>query len=1431
MEAEPIAVVGVGCTLPGGVRTLEAARAVFEGGRTCVRELPSGRGEVDARHDPDPRAPGRTSVRYGGVVDDIDRFDAAFFDVSDAEAVRMDPQHRMLLQTVWHALENAGQDPEELSGGTTGVFVALASHDYALLRSRGGPAAVGAHEAGNTAGMAAGRIAHFLGLRGPCLTVDTACSGSLVALHLARQSLLTGECDTAIVAGANAVLVPDAHPSPAGSGRSSRAGDCRTADTDADTDADGYVCSDGYVRSDGCVAVLLKRQSLAEEQGDPILAGVVGTALNHSGGARGLATPDGSGQQRVIRAALASAGVQPRQVDYVEAHGAGTPVGDPVEMDAILRTYGAGRPTDQPLYVSSGQGNLGHIEAGAGLLGVVRAALSLDRETIYPSLHLDRPHPGIDLAGTPVRIPGAPVRWPRRDSPRLAAVNSFGHSGTNAHALLREAPRRDPADPPPPAAAPARADELLVLSAKSADSLHDLAGRWADFLTRPDGPGLPAAVFTAAAGRAALRHRIAVTGRGATRLADGLREWRAGRAPAGVTAGHPRGTAEVALVFSGEGTQYPAMARELYAQEPVFTDAVDRCAAVVDGLLDVPLREVLFGRVPTGPGGSARGDGGPARDAADIDDTRFAGPALFAVGYGIAELLRSWGVRPAAVTGHGVGELVAACVGGMLAPEEAARFSVGRARVLAALPPGGRMLAVGADVRTVAGWLAGHEGRAAVAAVNGPRGVVVSGAADAVREIAGRAAAAGADTAWLRTSHAHHSPLMDPALPELRALAAELRPRRPDSRVFSGTTARPLTGEEGPGYWAAQARELVRRHDAVRAAVDAGCTLVVEVGPHAAPTGHVAEAFADRGVTALTTLDRDGQDVRRLLGVAGALFTAGAELALPRVYRGDRYRRTSAAPLYPFRKDRYWWGDSSAPTGSASSTATAPARPAPPPPRAATAAAAPPAAGVTAPAPTVPAPAAAPTAEAHARQPGPSVHDHRLAVEPPWSDHRVHGATVFPGTGHLDLVVRALAEAAREAAATGGAGAGAGATEGAEAVTGNGNGAGTHAPDDADGGGSTEATGSTGATDLGAAHGDGSSDGERTSLVLTDVRFLRPLVLTAAGPTTARVTLSAPGPGGVRRFTVTSGAPGGSWPEHCHGTVAPAPGTEPTGRTERAEPAGWTVPTQRTGPAEPTRRTGPTEQTDPTDPTGRTGRTESAGRTGQDEPSGPVPDVLRARAPHALRTARLYGALRAGGLEHGTHFATVRELWRARSGRAEALGRITPAPDGAPAEPHPYRLATVLDGALQLAAAFFLRPEEPDDAGAECAGAEGRRADPASGSGTEEGGEEADRAAAGGIAADTPTLLPGGYVPVALRRLALSGPLPGQVWAQVRRRPHATRTGFTVDLRLTDDAGRVVADLEGVEFRHAGALAGRASADRARHAAGEVAGTPGGPTL
>ncbi|MEU4805697.1 beta-ketoacyl synthase N-terminal-like domain-containing protein [Actinosynnema sp. NPDC023587] len=945
MTVEPVAVVGVGCALPGGVSSAPDLVAALRDGRDCVTEIPPERWDVEAFYSPDSVRPGKTIARHGGFVSGVDEFDAGFFGISGAEAARMDPQQRLVLQTVWQALEHAGQSPEELKGSDAAVFVGASntnSHFSRKLHEDGLAGLTGYDTTSDAISVIAGRLASFLGLRGPCLTVDTACSGSLVGLHLARQSLLSGECDTAIVVGINVLLFPDVHIAFSKGGLLSPTGRCAAFDASAD----------GYVRSEGCVAVLLRRESSAIERGDRIVASVLGTAVNHHGRSIGITAPDGKAQERVMRTALTRAGVRPAQIGYLDAHGTGTPVGDPVEMSSIVAVYGESRPVGQPLHVGSAKSNFGHLEAGAGLLGLVKAALSLDHETIFPSLHFERWNPKIDLRGADIAVPTAPVAWPRDDRPRLACVNSFGYSGTNACVILREAPARPPE-------AEERTHELLVLSAKSEEGLGELAGRWADFLSAADSPALAEAAFTAAAGRALLRHRVAVVGTGAAGVAESLRRWGVRRGSASVVDGRARKNAKVAFVFTGQGSQYQGMGRELYDREPVFASAIDRCAAVMDSELGEPLADVLFGEL----GGS-----GP-------DDTTFAQPALFAIEYALAELLRSWGVEPAVVIGHSVGEVAAACVSGLLEFEDAARFSVVRGRLMGALPRQGGMLAVAAAEDVVGEWVAGR-GDVVISGVNGPLSVVVSGAVDAVGEIARLAGERGVRTTALKVSHAFHSPLMEPVLAELEEFAATLRTGRPRIPIVSTLTGRAMTGDEGPEYWSRQAREAVRFYDGMRAVVGFDCPALVEIGPHPTLSPVIAGAFGATDTRFVTTLRRDRRDVANLLRTAGELFVTGVPLEPARLF-GDSPRRRLTAPLYPFRRDRYWFSPNGPrTTSSAPSGAEVPER-------------------AVATEPEVPAGTARLALAT------------TLGTTTPWVDHRVLGKTVFPASGYLELAVRA----------------------------------------------------------------------------------------------------------------------------------------------------------------------------------------------------------------------------------------------------------------------------------------------------------------------------------------------------------------------------------------------------------------------------------------
>ncbi|HVZ36983.1 MAG TPA: type I polyketide synthase, partial [Polyangiaceae bacterium] len=675
VRGEPLAIVGVGCRLPGGVRSLDALLQVFREGRDCITEVPASRWPHELFYDPDPRAAGKTYARHGGFLADVDSFDSRFFDILPLEAERMDPQQRILLETTWHALEDAGQATSDL-GRDTGVFVAgMNTNDYAQLGFYfAGIAKVSPYDLiGHELSVTAGRVSHFFGLHGPCLTVNTACSGGMVALHLARQSLLAGECDTAIVAGVGTMLHPGVTIAFSRVGLMSRTGRCRPFDEQAD----------GYVRGEGCVVVILRRLALAEQRGDRVLGCLLSTAINHDGRTPMVTTPNGRAQEAVMRTALARAGVAPADVGYVEAHGTGTPVGDPIEMGALANVFGPGR--SEPLAIGSSKSNFGHIEAGAGLLGLVKALLSVHEGELFPTLHFQKLSSTIEREAR-LRVPTTRTSWPFSEGKRIAGINSFGYSGTNAHALLEETPKAsgeasDKHD---------RSFELLVLSAKSEEALFELAASYGAFLVADRGPSLADIAFSAATGRTHLPYRLAVIGREKREIADAIKSWSENGYGDQVTSGRVALRApQVAFVFSGQGTQRAGMGATLYRTQEGFRRALSECSAALSSRLDVVLEELLFGSA-----------------TARLESTEYTQPALFCLEYALAAWLQQLGVEPRAVVGHSVGELVAACVAGALELDDALELCVGRARLMAGLPRNGKMMALDASEEEARTWIA-----------------------------------------------------------------------------------------------------------------------------------------------------------------------------------------------------------------------------------------------------------------------------------------------------------------------------------------------------------------------------------------------------------------------------------------------------------------------------------------------------------------------------------------------------------------------------------------------------------------------------------------------------------------------------------------------------------------------------------------------------
>ena len=874
--AEPVAIVGIGCRFPGGASDPEAYWRLLRDGVDAVTEIPRDRWDVDAYYDPDPDAAGRMATRHGAFLASVDQFDAGFFGITPREAAGIDPQHRLLLEVAWEALEHAGQAPDRLDGSRTGVFVGISSGDYGYVQAQAmPPGGTDTYFAtGTSHSVAAGRLAYVLGLRGPALSVDTACSSSLVAVHLACQSLRQGECHTALAGGVNVMLWPELTVNFSRARMVSPTGRCHTFDAEAD----------GYVRGEGCGVVVLKRLSDAVAEGNTVLAVIRGSAVNQDGRTSGLTVPNGPAQEALIREALAHARVESARVSYVEAHGTGTALGDPIEVRALAAALGPGRAPDRPVAIGSVKTNIGHLEAAAGIASLIKVTLALRYRELPASLHFKTPNPHIPWAELPVEVMVERRRWDGSD-PRIAGVSSFGFSGTNAHVIVEEAPVVAAVE------GGERPAYLLPLSAKSPGTLRALAGRLARHLEAHPEERLADVCFSAGVGRAHLPERAAVRGRDAAEVATRLKALAAGQEVDGVARGAGRrgGVPQVAFLFTGQGAQYPGMGHRLYEVEPAFRNALDACAAALDPHLDRPLREIIAA--------------GPAALPA-LDEARYAQPAMFAIEVALAAMWRSWGIEPVAVIGHSLGEYAAACVAGVLDLADAAALVALRGRVMDALPAGA-MAAVWAPEAVVAGRLEAHGDRVTIAALNAPAQVVVSGVPDAVRAVCADLEREGVRVRHLTMTHAFHSPMVEPALGALGAAASRLAHRAPRLAVVSNVTGRlARAGEIDAAYWPRHARQPVRFAEGLAALAAEGIEVFLEVGPHPSLLPLGPQCVSEE-TTWVGTLKRDEDDWTCVLDALGSLYARGVDIDWAAVER-DRPRRRVALPTSPFQRVRHW---------------------------------------------------------------------------------------------------------------------------------------------------------------------------------------------------------------------------------------------------------------------------------------------------------------------------------------------------------------------------------------------------------------------------------------------------------------------------------------------------------------------------------------------
>jgi malonyl CoA-acyl carrier protein transacylase len=906
LNAEPIAIIGIGCRFPGEANTPERFWQLLKDGVDTITEIPSYRWLAEEYYDPDPEAPGKMYTRHGGFLGPVDTFDASFFGISPREAAHIDPQQRLLLEVTWEALENAYIVPESLSGSSTGVFIGVISQDYTnlLLTTKKKPTYIDAYlGTGNAGGVAAGRISYTLGLKGPSLVVDTACSSSLVTVHLACQSLRHRECKLALVGGVQLNLSPLRVIGLSKARMLSPDGRCKAFD----------ALANGYGRSEGCGMIILKRLADAVNEGDHILALIRGSSVNHDGRSSGLTVPNGPSQQTLIRQALANGGIEPSQISYVEAHGTGTSLGDPIEMGALGQVFGKDRSPDNPLLVGSVKTNIGHSEATAGITSLIKVVLSLQHETIPPHLHFQQPSPYIAWDELPIVIPTECKPWPVGDQRRFSGISSFGFSGTNAHVVIEEAPLL---------AAPRRQKmaqivkskidrpmHLLMLSAKNSETLNSVAEQYEkELITHPD-LELGNICFTAYTYRSHFNHRLSVVATSPEEMSKKLKDFRDKLEPIGLFQGQISETSQskkIAFLFTGQGSQYINMGRELYETHPLFRQILEQCDNILRSYLETPLLEVLYPSLSE-----------PTANDSRLNKTSYTQPALFALEYALAQLWQSWGIKPTVVMGHSIGEYVAACVAGIFNLEDGLKLIAARGRLMQTLCEEGKMLAVSIDEAQITEIIQlHHQQEISIAALNGPENVVIAGPSQSIELIEEILSNQGIKTKLLSTSHAFHSLMMEPMLSEFAQVAAEITYAQPQIPLCSNVTGQIATADiTTPDYWIRHIRQPVRFAASIETLYQQGYEIFMEIGPKPLLLGMGRQCLPEKVGLWLPSLRQGQSDWQQLLHSVGMLYVNG--LSIDGLSFDQYYQRQQVTlPNYPFQHQHHWFETNNNPATS-----------------------------------------------------------------------------------------------------------------------------------------------------------------------------------------------------------------------------------------------------------------------------------------------------------------------------------------------------------------------------------------------------------------------------------------------------------------------------------------------------------------------------------